>query len=238
MTGNPLHQRSPDKQIPAFRRIHLGVRNAALGDNIQAVKGDLFVTHHLGPLLLPMGLKIMMFDDMAGQGLNPLWLNGRHHPGKHPTGLHNLGGNDPFRAGLRYLGAGKDQHLPVPCRKVFLLFYLYGDLTQKTGQYRLVQRFVTGGILVDRQLLFTTDQRQLAMDIPPFPHSHPAQEVLLANLLELILGQLLALLFIEIPHVQQGDEIRFLVIERCMGLIRRLLFVLGPLGGPEYSTRQ
>ena len=227
----PFHQRSADEQIPTFRRIDFGVGNAALGNNIEAVKSDLLITHHLGPLLLPVWLKIMMLDDMPCQRLDPLRLNTGHHPCKDPTGLNNLGGHDPFWPGLGDLGAGKDQHFAVSCGQVFLLFNFHSHLTQKTCQYCLVQGFVTGRILVDRKLLLAADQGQLTMDIPPFPHSHPAEEVLLADLLELILGQLLALFFIEIPHVQQGDEIRFLVIERCMGLVSCLLFVLRPLTG-------
>ena len=149
-----------------------------------------------------MGLKVVVLDDMSGQGLNPLRLNGGHHPGEHPTGLHDLGGHNPFRASLGDLRTGKDQDFAVSCCQVFLFLHFHRHLAQETRQNRLVQRFITGGILVDHQFLFPADQGELAMDIPPFPHPHPTQETLLADLFELILGQFLTLFFVEVPDIQ------------------------------------
>ena len=67
------------------------------------------------------------------------------------------------------------------------------------------------------------------MDITPLPHAHPAQEGLLAQLFQLVLGQLLALLLEPVPDIQQGRKVGFLVVEWGVRLVCRLLLVLGPL---------
>ena len=92
-----------------------------------------------------------------------------------------------------------------------------------------MQRLVTGRISVQFQFLLTANQRQLPVNVAPLPHPHPRQKAFLADLFQLILGQFLALFLVEIPDIQQGQEIRFLVIERRVGLIGSLLFVLGAL---------
>ena len=88
---------------------------------------------------------------------------------------------------------------------------------------------VVGGVPVHAELLLAANQGQLAMDIAPLPHAHPAQEGLLAQLFELVLGQLLALFLEPVPDVQQSGKVGFFVVERGVRLVCRLLLVLGSL---------
>lgn len=90
-----------------------------------------------------------------------------------------------------------------------------------------MDRLVTGGVTIEGELLLPAQQRQLAMDITPLPHAHPRQELLFAVSAELVVGQFLPLLLEVIPQVQQSNEVGFLVGPLGVGLVRRLLLVLG-----------
>ena len=227
----PLNQGAANKQIPALGGVNLGVGNTALGDHIQAIKCDLLVPHHLGTLLLPVGLKIVVLYHVACQRLHPFGLNGRHHSGKHLAGFDDLGRHNPLGCRLADFGARENHHLAVSGGQILPLFHFHRHLAKQAGQNGFMHCVVVGRLAIQCQLLLPADQGELAVNVPPLTHSHPAQEGFLAQFLELVLGQFLALLFEPVPDIQQGSEIRFLVVERCVSLVGRLLLVLWAFPG-------
>src|SRR5690606_28450379 len=72
-------------------------------------------------------------------------------------------------------------------------------------------------------------QLELAMQFAPFAHAQEAQEMLLAPLAQLRLGQVLVRLAIGLPQFQDPDELALGIGEQRMRVVGRGALVGGPL---------
>ena len=95
-----LDQCFPDKNLAGDHGINSAVIDLATTDHNQPIQSDLFISHHLGPLFLPVRFKIITLHQVTGQRLNPLRLDLGVGAGKQSGGLHQLSGHHPLGLAL------------------------------------------------------------------------------------------------------------------------------------------
>ena len=162
----------------------------------------------------------------VGTGLlDPAGLDPRHDAPVVTGGLDTLGGDDPLGPLLEEGAAGMDEEAAVAGALVFAVLVLETDVGEQAGEDGAVDLLRRAGRRVFLHTGLGQHLVQLAMHVVPLQDPVPVQEVLLAELAELILGQVLALLLDEAPEVEQGQEVRVRVIEGGVDLVRRLLTV-------------
>ena len=71
--------------------------------------------------------------------------------------------------------------------------------------------------------------RQLPVQVPPFPHAHVRQKVLLARLAQLGVGESVGPVLIRVPDLEQREKIRSLDAELPVRFVRGLLLLHRPI---------
>ena len=96
-------------------------------------------------------------------------------------------------------------------------------MAEQAGQQRPVEAGVRCRFLVEPHAHFGDSPQQFLMQIMPLPHPHERQKIALAEIAQLVLGQLPRLVVVIIPELEQCQKIGMLVAKPAMLLVRRLL---------------
>ena len=107
---------------------------------------------------------------MAAQFLEPLWLDAGNGPGKEPRGLDHFAGDHParclvlvasfvffssfFLVALEESRSGEDHHFAVAGGLIDIAFFLAGDVREKPGEHRAMNRIVVGGFFVETEAAY------------------------------------------------------------------------------------
>ena len=106
-----LDQGVPDEQLPGQDRVDLRQQQLAVGDDRDAVEGDLLGRDGGAERARPAGLAVAPLDQVRGDRLDPFRFDRGDGPAPQPRGLDQLGRDDPVRWLLREAGAGEDGEL-------------------------------------------------------------------------------------------------------------------------------
>ena len=91
------HQGFTNEQLAGGGRVDGAKVYRPAADQDQPIQGDLLIGHDLPALLLPMGLEVVLLDQVTGQRLDPVRLDARDHAGVKLGGFHQFGRHDPLR---------------------------------------------------------------------------------------------------------------------------------------------
>ena len=130
-----LNQGFTNEDLPCQRGINLGVADAAVGIDEQAIQRGPLHSHHLTGLALPMRLQQLLLQQVGAHLNNPARLNGRNAPAEQPGGLHQFRHHDPASRLAAEVGPGVTPESNAPrAQVVFLFIRLQAHIAQQAGQ--------------------------------------------------------------------------------------------------------
>jgi hypothetical protein len=106
-------------------------------DHDQPEQGDLLVGHHLAALLLPVGLEVVLLDQVPGQRLDPVRLDLGHHARVQLGGFHQFGGHQPLRALAADARRRMNPEAPLTGAQVIAVFGFLADLAEQAASIAL-----------------------------------------------------------------------------------------------------
>ena len=156
-----------------------------------AVERGAFERHHLAGLLLPVRLQQLRLQQVAGDGRNPLRLDGSQPAPVQPCGLDQFGRHQPAARLLAQVRAGVAPELDAARAEVpVVVVGLQANVAKQPGQHRQVDLLVGGRHHVQPPALFSHDGVQLGVDVAPLAHAAHADEAVAQALLLLPVGEL------------------------------------------------
>ncbi|KWW40622.1 hypothetical protein AU359_01102 [Micrococcus luteus] len=231
-----LHEGVPDEQLAGELRVDPAVPDRAVRDQGDAEQRHLLARDDGTRPPRPVRLVVGPLDEVAGDLLGPLRLDPGHRARPQPGGLHELGGHDERVALLEQGGAGEHGEAGAAGARVLATALVVGaDLREQAREQGLVHRLVPAhrvhGSGLDGEAHVLGELAQLAHQVLPLLHAQPVDVLTAAQLAELGAGELLLPLAQVRPQVQDRGEVRVLVREPAVQLVRGLTLLRGALAG-------
>ena len=228
VTGLPLavDEGVPDEQLAGHRRVDLAVGHEPVGDEGHAVQRHALVGHDGRALLGPVRLGPGPLHEVLAEPFGPLRPDRRVDPPPETGGLHQLGGHHQLRLLLEQAGPGEDREAGVARAEVVApVGVAQPDVREQPGQQRLVDRVGVRGVggVSHVELELLGHLTQLRLELLPLADAEIVEVLRLAHAPERARRQGALLLPDVAPQVRQRHEVRGLVAEPRVCLVR-----LGP----------
>ena len=230
-----LNERLTDEEFACELRIVRRKAHPTLLVDRETVERAALECNNLPSALLPMGLGPIPAKQIACSRLDPFGLDVCHAAREHAGRFDDFGSQNPA---TRLLGARRsrpDPELDAASAKVgrhtkVAFDGLRADVAQKTRQQGAVHLLEGGGRRVPAPAELVGELHELTANIAPFAQA-PHRKVAPVKLgLKLAVAFLLGIgLFIPVPELDVGKEVRLFVRKLPVRLIRRLLCIGGTL---------
>ena len=186
------------------------------------------------------GSKLVAPDQVRADALQPLRLDARDAACEEARGLGELGRHDPAPGLLAHARAGVDQELDAARAEVVLaVLGLAADVAEQAGEQRAVDLRVARRSFSDTfQPMLGDEGVQLAVDVAPLAHARcttgscrgTARRSLRLDFLCASASS------IELPQLEEGEEIRLLVLELGVRRVGRAGALQRPLARVLHAT--
>ena len=239
--GVVLHvdQRVLDEQLARGLRVYLLVGHAAARRQQEPEQRHAFVDRGARGAAFPVRLVVLALHQVRAGLLDPRGLDARDIARVDLRGLDLLGAHDPRGPRLELARTRVDEELRAVGAEILALLATVRDLRQEPGEQRAVDRRVLSRLRIELQReLALHHLHHLAMHVVPFGEPQIGEEVLLAPAAQLGARELLALLLVFAPQLQQRQEIRLLVAQRRVLLVGLGLLVRRPIARIRHRKRR
>src|SRR5215469_13223597 len=114
----PFYQRAGDEQLAGHGGVDPGEVDGAVGDDGDAVEGDLLGGDDGAALGGPAGFAVGPLDEVGGDRFDPFRFDAGDDAAPQPRGFDELGSDDPVRWLAGESGAGEDREPGAPGAQV------------------------------------------------------------------------------------------------------------------------
>ena len=167
-----IDQSLADENLARSKRIHIAEVHALVVVDHDAVERGTLERNHLGRLLLPMRLEQLRFDHVAGDARQPLRLDRGNATAEEPSGLDQLGRDDPAPRFLRQVRARVPVEANAARTQVPVVFVaLAANVAEQAGQHRQMDLLVSRRRSIQAPAVFGNHGVELRMNVAPLAHA-------------------------------------------------------------------
>ncbi len=168
---------------------------------------------------VPVRFVVVAIHQVGGQGLDPLRIDAGHDAAIAAIRFDQLRRGDPLGTLSEQCRSGPEVQPGVSRARVLVRVAAIGDAGEQATEQGLMDRVVIIVPRSQRAAAVLTEHPQLTIDVRPFAQPIEGQEVLSAGFPQLTARQRLFQVMIEIPQLQDAEEIRSLVGKLSVALI-------------------